>query len=249
MRVVILCETFSRKMGYLDNTLSKYMAREGADVHVVSADLPPYYQLEDFNKNYQEFIGDGALTPGTVERHDGFTLHVLGHRKVFGYVRLIDLKRKLKEIKPDIVQASVAIGWLPLDAALIKLQLGYKLFTGNHTTASVFPLATRPHNLWDAERLRAIALRSVPGYAISLLTSKCYAATVDCADVAVRFFGVPQSKIDICPLGVDTELFQPIRGEADERDRQQLRARLGFSDSEIVCIYTGRFTNNKIPCF
>jgi glycosyltransferase involved in cell wall biosynthesis len=82
---------------------------------------------------------------------------------------------------------------------------------------------------------------------VSLLTEKCYPATVDCADIAVRFFGVQSEKADICSLGVDTARFHPIDSEADRQERENIRAQFGFGPSDIVCIYTGRFTKDKNP--
>jgi glycosyltransferase involved in cell wall biosynthesis len=79
------------------------------------------------------------------------------------------------------------------------------------------------------------------------LAERCYAITSDCAEVAVRFFGVRASKIEICPLGVDTDLFCPPSGDNDFEARSQLRNRLGFADSDVVCIYTGRFDEDKNP--
>jgi glycosyltransferase involved in cell wall biosynthesis len=204
--------------------------------------------MRDTKKTYEDFNGDSqAFKPGTIERLDGFTWHVLEHHMTFGYVRMLGLRNKLQEIRPDIVQTEAAIGWLPLDAAMFKLQLGYKLFTGSHYHASVFPLANRKHHLWDPERLRVIMSRSLPGRAVSQLATKCYPTSDDCADVAVRFFGVQRNKIEVCPLGVDLDIFRPIQQEGDARERQELRAQLGFADDEIVCIYTGRFSQAKNP--
>lgn len=248
MRIVILTETFSENMGYLENTLSKYLAQLGADVHVVSADLHPNYLIKDFYKTYQQFGGSAEeRKPGDVRHLNGFTVHTLGHRRELGYVRMIGLGKKLRQLRPDIVQTTAAVGWLPLDAAMLKPFVGYRLFTGNSTTASVFPLALRPHKLWDPERVRVILMRTIPGYMISRLTTKCFPATVDCADVAARFLGVPRKLMEVLPLGVDTELFSPIATEAQHRDRAELRQRLGFSEHEIVCIYSGRFTQDKNP--
>jgi glycosyltransferase involved in cell wall biosynthesis len=89
--------------------------------------------------------------------------------------------------------------------------------------------------------------RSLPGWLVSLFTEKCYAITSDCAEVAARFFGVPRNKIDICPLGVDTEIFKPISSPDERQARFQTRQRLGFSDSDIVCVYTGRLGEDKNP--
>jgi glycosyltransferase involved in cell wall biosynthesis len=235
-------------MGYLENSLSKYLAQLGADVHVITADLHPNYLINGYASTYKQFAGNvEERTPGHVKRLNGFTLHTLGHERVLGYVRMIGLRKKLTEIRPDVVQTTAAVGWLPLDGALFKLLVGYKLFTGKSTTASVFPLSTRQHRIWDRERIKVILQRTIPGYMISLLTTRCFPATVDCADVAARFLGVPRRLMDISPLGVDTDLFRPVSSDADRQARFELRKNLGFKDTEIVCIYSGRFTNDKNP--
>ena len=245
MRVVLLSETFTKGMGYLENLLPKYFARLGVETHVVASDLPCYYRQQAVSKVYNGFIE--PLQPGSVEVRDGFTLHILGHRKSFGHMRMTGLREKLRTIRPDVVQTSTPIGWIALDAARCKAALGYKLFTGSHHHASVFPLATEPTPLWSAERLRCLALRTLPGRIVSQVTEKCHAITEDCADVAARFFGVPRSKLDICPLGVDTELFHATANAGEMADRRARRARLGFRENAIVCIYTGRFSVDKNP--
>lgn len=247
MRIVLVSEAFSKQTGYLENCLPRYLAKHGADVHVVASDLPPYHQIADYNKIYSEFTGSELLAPGTVESYDGFTLHILGHRKQFGYPRLVGLKEKLVSLRPDVVQVMSAVGWIPLDAAHAKRRGGYVLFTANHTTASVFPLARRKAPPWDPELVRCRLLRTLPGMYIGRYISRCYGATDDCADVAVRFMGVPKSKIDMCPLGVDTDLFTPVRTPEQQTRRVELRAEWGVSDEDIVCIYTGRFTDGKNP--
>ncbi len=247
MKIVILSETFAENMGYIQNLLPKYLALRGEEVHVISMNLAPYYQVQGAKSIYSEFLGCEELRVGSEREIDGFTLHVLDHKKQIGYMRMVGLREKLHEIHPDIVQTGAAVGWIPLDAALIKPSLGYKLFADTHYHASVFPLASTRHPMVTLQGLGCFVARAVPGYLISLATEKCYAVSVDCADVASRFFGVPERKIDICPLGVDTLLFSPIRDEDGKRKRQELRKQLGFSDNEIVCVYSGRFTVEKNP--
>jgi glycosyltransferase involved in cell wall biosynthesis len=247
MRVVLISEAFSKNMGYLGNMLPRYLSRLGLDVHLVTTDLPIYYQMKDFKETYGGFSGAAVQSSGTVETYDGYMLHRLAHKRILGYTRIVGLWEKLRTLRPDVVQCLPAIGWIPLDAALAQPFLGYKLFTGSHTTASIFPLANRQVPIWDKEFLRNTIARAIPGRFISLFTEKCYGATTDCADIAVRFFGVQKHKIDVCPLGVDTEIFKPIKDDADYRVRSELRQRLGFTDSDIVCIYTGRFSEDKNP--
>lgn len=245
IRIALLSEVFCKNMGYLENILPKYLARLGAEVHVLATDLPPDYRGKSPCSPYAGFLSEWQ--PGSQLRMDGFALHILGHQKILGHMRMAGLGAKLREISPDIVQVSSPIGWMALDAARFRMSLGYRLFTGSHYHASVFPLAMQPAPFWSAARLKCFAARTIPGRLASLAAEKCYAITSDCAEVAVRFFGVPSEQIEICPLGVDTELFHPLRDASGSAERAVLRRRFGFSDSEIVCIYTGRFTEEKNP--
>jgi glycosyltransferase involved in cell wall biosynthesis len=121
------------------------------------------------------------------------------------------------------------------------------LFTGCHYHASVFPLAGKRSPVWSLERLACLATRTIPGALVSLATEKCYAISQDCAGIAYSFFGVPRDKIEICPLGVDTELFHTVSGAGAIAERAMLRQRLGFAGHHVVCIYTGRFSEDKNP--
>jgi len=248
MRVALLCETFSKKMGYLQRSLSKHLAMLGVDMHVVTMDLFPYHQTSDFSTTYGDFNREGELAPGSVEQFEGYTLHVLPHRKTLGHMRMSGLEEKLRQIRPDIVQTMANFGWIAMDAARLKMIFGYKLFTGNHFHASVFPMAARNgHRPWDRERLQCLFARTIPGWLVSQLTTTLYAITPDCADIAIRFFGAPASKVVVCPLGIDTEFFHPTRTAAGRSARNVLRKRLGFEEDEIVCIYSGRFSDDKNP--
>lgn len=249
MKVTLLSEVFARHMGHLENFLPKYFARLGAEVDVVATDLPVYHQMSERERKeaYTGFADATDLVSGAVESIQGFKLHVLAHEKALGYMKMAGLKKKLRSIAPDIVQTQHVIGWIPLQAALGKPALGYKLFTGSHYHASVFPLANKRVPPWDKELLRCRVTRSLPGWLVGLFTEKCYAITTDCADVAARFFGVPKNKIDICPLGVDTELFRPVANQEERQQRQEMRRSLAFSESDIVCIYTGRQGEDKNP--
>lgn len=247
MKIVFLMEIFPKNMGYAGSMLPKYLARLGAEVHVVAMDLPLYHRMGDFDETYGKFIDVSLLTSGTIEEHEGYKIHILGHKKLFGYMKMIGLGKKLRTLQPHIVQTFTTVGHIALDAALAKPLVGFKYFTGNHTTASVFPLANSRLPVWRRERVYNTLTRKLPGIFISFFAEKCYGATKDCAEVAVQFFGVPKRKIDISPLGVDTNIFWPISRAEHYQKRNEIRSQFGFSDDEIVCIYTGRFSEDKNP--
>src|SRR5712671_1435155 len=244
MRIVFITETFSRKMAYLEHTLAKYLARLGAEVHVLTTDLQPYYQLPDFESTYGTFAKENELRAGTIEEHDGYRLHVLPHRVLLGYVRMRGMGEKLAALRPDVVQAFNALGWLSLEAALLQPMSGFRLFTGNHTALTGFPQA-RNANGWNLGAIKTLLSRTMPGRIVSWRTEKCYGVTVDCSEIAWRYFGVQRSKIETMHLGVDSDFFFPIETDAHAEDRLNTRRVLGFNEKDIVCIYTGKLTVRK----
>jgi glycosyltransferase involved in cell wall biosynthesis len=245
MRIVLVSEIFAKGMGYLENMLPKYLARLGAEVDVVASSLPPDYRQDPAQQTYREFAHGSA--PGSVETMDGFRLHVLGHTKSMGHVRLLGLQQKLKALRPEIVQTMTPIGWIAVESAWNRFRLGYHLFSGCHYHASVFPLAQRDSAFFHPERLQCYLQRGLHGRMVSWATEKYYAISPDCADVAERFFGVPTNKLEVCPLGVDTEILHPVSSAGESAERIALRDRLGFRGEEIVCVYSGRFGADKNP--
>jgi glycosyltransferase involved in cell wall biosynthesis len=246
MRVVVITETFPPNMGYLVTMLPKYLTRLGVDVHVLAIDLPSYHNLGEFSRGVPKFLQSQVLQAGSVSMMDGYTVHVQKHRWLFGYTFMTGLHGKLREIKPDVVYCVMAIGWAPLLTLVSKMILHFKLFTGSHTSVMMFPLASSS-TIDVSDYLRNACTRWLPGRLVSLFTEKCYCPTSDCGVVAWRFFGIQRRKVKIIHLGVDTDYFFPIASEADRVLRQEMRARLGFSEAEIVCIYTGKMTEQKNP--
>jgi glycosyltransferase involved in cell wall biosynthesis len=247
LKVAMIFYSFPRDMGYSNTMLARYLARLGADVHYIATDLPVYHKDRHARSAYSQFSADRTMTPGESEVYDGYTVHCIGHRHVLGVPMFTGLFAKLREIQPDVVQLFINAGWAPLQTAAAKLGLGFKLYSAAHTTISVFPLARRKLRPWDREWIANLAMRAIPGRVVSMFTERCYAATDDCAEVATRFYGMPERKVAVVPLGVDIENFYPLRTAEDRERRGQLRRDLGFTDGDVVCIYTGQFTDAKNP--
>lgn len=245
MRIAIISESYSRHMGYLENMLPKYLARLGADVHVIATTLPPYHRMADAEQTYRGFVKSEMAN--RIEKYDEITVHAMGHRRVLGYTWVAGLESKLIELCPDIVQTTTTLGWLPLQAAAAKLRVPFKLFVGSHYHKSVFPLAQAPPRWWDPKLLACFVARALPGKIVSAASERCYAITPDCAELAIEFFGVSREKMSILPLGVDTSIFWPAEDEVSIRDRRHTRERLGYADDDIVCVYSGRFSEDKNP--
>jgi glycosyltransferase involved in cell wall biosynthesis len=244
MRVVVITETYPPNMGYIVSMLPKYFARQGLEVHVLAIDLPPYHQLDEFKHGVPAFLKSQLFPAGSVTDVDGYKVHVQKYRWMLGYTFMIGLHAKLKEIDADVVYCVMAIGWSPILTMLSKVFLRFKLFTGSHTSAMMFPLARQAH-IKPSALVRNFVTRWIPGRIVSLFTEICYCPTSDCGMVASRFFGVQERKVRLIHLGVDTDFFFPPSTPQDIAAREALRTRLGFSKHEVVCIYTGKMTVQK----
>lgn len=246
MKIVILSVWFSDNMGYIENCLPKSLAKMGHEVHVITSTAQVYYDEPNYNSIYKSYLGD-RIQPVGEYKSDGFTIHRLPFGTIGDKIYIKGLGRKIRKIKPDIVQAFDAFSFLTLQGAYLKVVYRYKFFTANHIVASVFPLYKKESSTM-LHRFFFFLTRTLPGKVVSLVTSRCYPATIDALNIAVSYYGVPERKAKLACLGVDTEFFKPIDNSIEsESFRQSKRDEIGIQSHDILCIYTGRFTEGKNP--
>jgi glycosyltransferase involved in cell wall biosynthesis len=245
LRIVIVTDTYAESMGYAGSRLPATLAKvNNVDVHLVTAGLPAYYQIQDYAKTFDDFQKP-KITVGEVRSVEGFKVHYIGHKAAYGGIKLVGLKKKLAELKPHVVQVFSHTGWAAIDAARFQRKLGYKLFTGNHSGKIVYAPAQMDLSPWSPIRIKEFLKRGLPGRYISSRTVLCYGATQDCSDVATEFLGVPQSKIKTTSLGVETETFHPDENQQETKAAEDLRKHLGIKPNELMCVYTGKMTEEK----
>lgn len=246
MRIVFVSVWFSENMGYIENCLPKAMAFLGHDVHVISSTAQVYYNAPFYKSVYELYLGPNITQPLT-KNVDGFLLHRLPFKTIQGKIYLKGVINELEKIKPDVVQVFDAFSFATLQAVWGKFKVKYKFCTANHTVLSVFPLANKNIKTNIFKRIIFYFTRTVPGALIAKCTDMCYPATIDASFIAEKYYGVPNNKLKVAPLGVDTQFFCPSANSADEREIENLRNSFNFKKDDIVCIYTGRFTKGKNP--
>ena len=77
LRIAIVVDTFARDMGYANNTLCKYLARLGHEVHLVTSDLMPYFQLGSAAATYGQAFAERNKARIGSEVIEGFTVHTV----------------------------------------------------------------------------------------------------------------------------------------------------------------------------
>jgi glycosyltransferase involved in cell wall biosynthesis len=238
MRVVIISDGFTEKMGYSDNLLGKALATLGVDVHIITSDLT--LNLREDASLVSRWIGEAkTFEPRHVY---GYTVHTLPHvfRREGVYMR--GLAAKLAELKPDIVQCIILTSWSTWQAYAMHKRLGFRFFLEEHTHWSVFKL----HPEWKRAAYSVLYGRGIGRWLNEDLELN-YCLGADCQRIAVDYYGIDPQKAILTTHGSDTEVFHPARSEAEHTAAAAIRARYEIVEHELLCLYTGRFTAAKNP--
>jgi glycosyltransferase involved in cell wall biosynthesis len=246
LKIIIVSGFYSAGMGYSENCLSRALAKRGHDVHVVTSTYNVYGSEPLYDATYRSFLGPGETTAGTFDI-DGYTVHRLEANLVSGYVNIRGLNTRVRALAPDIVHSLEVASLQTYKLASLKPIARFNLFTETHQTLSVMrPYMRRAEGEYLKRAIYRLT-RTIPSFLSTLAIEACYAVTPDCYEVARRFYGVPVSKLRLLSLGADTDTFHPVETDEDADARTAIRRALGYGPDDIVCVYTGRFTNDKNP--
>ena len=246
MRIVLINPYFSEGMGYLENCLPKALASMGHEVFLISSTGQVYFNQPFYKNTYEKFLGNNIVEPG-IKNIDGYQLNRLPFRLFLGKVMLKGLFKTLKRIKPDIVQTFDPFSFLNIQVVLFKPFLKCKVFTANHIMKSVFPLAHTEKSDKIFKKFCFYLTRTLPGKILNRYIEMSFPITIDASDISTKYYSIPIKKIKIIPLGVDTQLFKPPLSVEMKIQRSRMREEYGVKEDEILCIYTGRFTEGKNP--
>ena len=246
MKIVIVSTFYSEGMGYSENCLPKSLAKLGHEVHVVTSNLNIYGNEKGYLKTYGSFLGPADQGIGQF-KIDGYTLHRLPSQILWGYVNIKKLNNKIREIAPDIVHTNEIAAFHTFKLAIFKPLLKYKLFAESHQHLSVVKPYLKDKTRFSLKKTGYWLTRTFPSFLAGKSIEKCYAIAPDCALVAKKYYGLPEKKIKVQHLGTDTDLFKPVSTEDEIMKKITFRKNSGYSENDIVCIYTGRFANDKNP--
>lgn len=241
MVVVIIAEWFSENMGYVENKLPQALAQLGCEVHVVTSDMQIYATDANLYKIYEPYLGPPIVATGT-KRIDGYTLHRIPHYITRYGIGLTGLHSKFQEIKPEVIYLFEINTEHTLQVIKYKKEFNYKIFTESRLHLSIY---TPPRGL--RQKILHYFSERAKWKSAGLNFEKCYPIAPDVLFVITKYFGQRKSKCVLSSLAVDTNTFKPVTSEEEKQKRFELRKSLGFREEDIVCIYTGRFTDSKGP--
>jgi glycosyltransferase involved in cell wall biosynthesis len=240
MVIAIISEWFSENMGYAENHLPASLAKLGSEVHLVTSDLQVYGTNHELYKSiYESFLGPAQVPPGET-RLNNFLLHRCPHYTTRYGIGIKDLFNVLRNIKPAIVYLFEINSETTLQIVEYQPLLRYKIFTESRLHLSVYrspkTIKQKIHNHFvERPRWKKIGHHF----------EKCYPVAPDVLYVICKYFGQKKTKCVLSSLAVDMENFRPIRSESERQRRETIRQTLGYGQNDVVCLYTGRFTEDK----
>ena len=242
LKIAIVVETFAKEMGYINNTLPKYISKLGHDITIITSAMTPYYSKGNSSNTLgEDFSKRNQLESNTSFIHEGFNVKVLPSEFFLGKLKIIGIGRNLKQLNPDIIFTFQVTGFLAIQCSLYALFSKTKLISGNHTGLSSSSLIGLKHR----DKIKSFFLRKIPGYFVSFCSFKSIVPTEDCGKVANLFFGINKSKIELLNLPVDEEYF--YQNENPEIDKMYLKEKFNIPKDEKIIIFSGKLSNEKNP--
>lgn len=236
MKILILAEWYSEKMGYAENYLPISLGKLGHEVHMLTTDLQVYGTSPEYDKIYLHHLGPRQVEQGIFKK-EYYTLHRNPHTLIDG-LGIANIEDKIKQIQPNIVYCFEIFAPETLTAIKLKNIYNYKIFCESRVHLSIY---TPPKTIF--EKIKQIETKRL-GRRISREIDKFYPIAPDVQFVITKYFGINKTKCELSSLAVDTNLFYP---NFQPVENLQFRTNLGYTNEDIICLYTGKLAESKGP--
>lgn len=229
MKIVHVCLSapYVDGWGYQENLLPEYLQKNGVENHVITSNdnLPVY-----LNKEMKE----GIVKKGNSYSIGEIKIHKIRGKKITTSLLLsYGLKDKLEEIAPDVIfHHNVSVTTLPIVSKYAKKHK-CKLFVDNHAD----DINMSKNKLWILLYYKCLS-RLACRIRQDVFT-KFYGVTNSRCDFISKYFGVPKDKIELLPIGADTDLAETL----DPKD--ELRDKYDFLQDEKIVVSGGKMGIEK----
>jgi glycosyltransferase involved in cell wall biosynthesis len=233
MRIAHVVDYYMPLLGYQESLLPKWHARHGHEVHVVTSDR--YADVPNYDEAWAPLLGPRFVGAGE-SIADGVSVHRLRSRwERRNRLWLKDLDGTLERIAPDVVFGHGTTNYTSFALA-------------RHARRSSTPLLLDCHMMFTVQdgslagRIFYALMSRASTRLMAPHVEKFYGVADECCEFLVRAQGLPQAKVDLLPLGLDTDIFRP-----DPEGGRAIRQSLGLADGAIVVMQTGKLTPDKGP--
>lgn len=248
MVVLIISDYYSGGMGYTENMLPKYLSQQSVKVYLLTTEYNVYGTSHAYDSIYKRFLGNAKQKLGVTKV--GKYVLIRAKCGVFNnYLYIKNIIKYILAVKPDVIHCTEVASINFLILSVVKWLFSFQLHVECHQHLSVVDYALKSDRFYLRHLVKKTSFyltKWLPVMLASRNIDSCFAISADCKFVASKFYGVPDDKIRLLRLGTDIDTFS--RNNNDYQNvRKSYREQLGYKDSDIVCIYTGRFSEDKNP--
>jgi len=233
MRIVNVNAHYQDKLGYQDYYLGKEWAKMGYDVHYVTSDV--HFDYPDYDNTVKHLIGDKYVGTGLFYSDFGVPVHRLKgtDKKTTGFIWLKGYKKKIFELKPDILVLHGIFNYQTIRTLYFAKKLNCRILMDDHTAKFFLRKGKKAQfAFWLFRKLFAAKIMKV--------ADKIIGITPSVMQVLEEDFGLSGEKVSLVILGSDTDLFK-----SSPELRKQGREFFGINENEVLVLYTGKIYEEK----
>ena len=221
MKLAIIVENFHQNKKYLEYFLALELTNLGHKVYILT-----FNGKKTFSRIILKEGFEVVNIPCLVLVHPYHLPTLRGVECLFSF---------LKVEKPDIIHCQ------PLGSPLSLIFTAWKRFFNYKIVGSIQTQLNLVFSPWG---LKKKLLFSLSKFVIANYVKKrceiLFAKNIELANLLSRSYSLPIDKFRIIPLGSDPEVFK-----FDSKARVQLRKKLGFSETDVVLVYSGKIHSSK----
>lgn len=233
MRIVHIIDYFQPKLGYQEYYLAKEQLRCGHDVLVVTSER--YFPFPDYDEYMKLVLGNRIIEAGKFIEEGIKVIRLNVKFEIYHRLWLNKLYPTIKKLNPDVVHMHNCGSISALRISLFKRKLCFNLLCDEHSHLSI--LRKRNFIKRTIARIQKIVMKNVFKNVDAFV-----AIAADVKDIMINIYGLPENRIDIIPLGVDTNLFYFC-----ESSRNEVRKKFGIKKNTSVVMYAGKLISDKGP--
>lgn len=233
MRIVSINVHYQDKLGYQDYFLGRELKKMGHEVHFISSDR--HFDFPDYDRTVKHIIGEKHVGIGIFYNDYQVPVHRLKgtSKNTTGLIWLKGFKKKLVELKPDLIISHGIFTYQSIRLLYIAKELNCRIVFDDHTTINLIRKTL-------SSKLVYFAFRTLFAKKILNVAEKIVGISETCMDVLRKNFGLEGPKVQMIPLGTDTEIYR-------QNNELQIafRKSVGVDDDECLIVYTGKIYDLK----
>lgn len=233
MRIINIGAHYQDKLLYQENCLGIEWKKLGHEVIYITSDKN--FDFPDYDNTVKHIIGSKYVGTGVFSTEFGVKVHRLksSSRKFTGLVWLYGMKKKLLELKPDFIVSHGIFSFHSVRLLFMAKKLKCPIVFDDHYTINLLPKSKLALFIY-------FVFRKVLAKKFLKVAHKLIGISDTCIDVMRDYFGLSGSKVEMIPLGADTNVYYP-----DKALRNEYRNSLGASSNTLIITYTGKIYELK----